>query len=569
MIFSHRRPLPSTPFATHNKTTMANTQLPNELWLRIFEDNTDVLDRHDLSVIVRTCNTFYDLAIKNLYRHVVWKNPASLIHCLGFLRRVRGLNEESLVLPRSLTIGVSRMSMNGQSAVVEEDGEVIPARRGRWTPDSQMERRDLTSFAVLESGDTAYDFRIPLFASTPLYQSMLDFTQLLASLRELTFTNTVLPDTIHSLLHQFPNLRKLHLEMCVIPPTVADTGMDHTVLPITELTLKSLYYVIDMLHQPDQELVNLNPTEVFNLATAQSLETLHIDTTARIFALFTRPAAPPVPPNLRRLFLHRPKLTKNDCRFAGLGPAARRVHENASLMLSISLFLTGAPNIESISTCFAFSDANFQMQLVQTQYFDTKHLREFSGPIASFNFPPLTVARNLRAVHFIDDKSVFLLNAQKFADDFERLEVLSFQITTPWDDEIVLAACSVFPNILRVRIEYTGSGPDDVSAEALVQRWVVIDSTFLEFHRELGSTCLDQHGEAPHVPAIRDKREATGYHGRWVGGRLDERSDAQDVDSTLEQVLSAAEGGATCGWLLVEEGAREGFMGPKVFPPRD
>jgi len=454
---------------------MANGELPNELWLRIFEDNTDVLDRYDLSVIVRTCKTFYDLAIKILYRHVVWKNPISLIHSLGFLLRVRGLDEESLVLPRSLTVGVSRMSLNGQSAVVEEDGRVTPPRRGRWTPGNQMERRDLTSFAVLESGDTAYDFRIPLFASAPLYGSMLDLTQLLISLRELKFTNTVLPDTIHSLLHRFPNLGKLHLEMCVIPPTVTDAEVDHTVLPITELTLRSLYYVTDVLHQPDQELVHLNPTEVFGLAAAQSLETLHIDTTARIFTLFTRPAGPPVPPSLKRLFLHRPKVTKNDCRFAGLGPAARRVHENASLMLSISLFLTGAPKIESISTCFAFSDANFQMQLVQAKYFDTKHLREFSGPIASFNFPPLTIARNLRAVHFLDDKSVFLLNARRFADDFERLEVLSLQITTPWDDEVVLAACSVFPNVLRIRIGYTGAGPDDVGAEVLVQPGVVID----------------------------------------------------------------------------------------------
>lgn len=544
---------------------MSKRRLPNELWLRIFEDNADVLDRRDLSVIVRTCTTFYDLAIKNLYRHVVWKNPISLIRCLDFLRRVRGLNGESLVLPWSLTIGVSRMSMNGRGAVVEEDGRVVPARRGRWTPATQMERRDLTSFAVLDSGDTAYDFRIALFASAPLYESMLDFTQLLVSLRELTFTNAILPDTIHSLLHRFPNLRKLHLEMCVVPPTVPGTAADHTDLPITELTLRSLYHVIDVL-QPDQELVNLSPTEVFGLAAAQSLETLHIDTTARIFALFNRPKSPPVPPNLRRLFLHRPKLTKNDCRLAGAGPTARRVHENASLMLSISLFLTGAPKIESISTCFAFSDANFQMQLVQAQYFDTKHLREFSGPIASFNFPPLTVARNLRAVHFIDEKLVFLLNARKFGNDFERLEVLSLQVTMPWDDEVVLAACSVFPNALRIRIEYTGPGPNDVGAHAWAQGWMIADELSPELYRELGTSRSDEHGAAAHVPTVRDEREATGYRGRRVGGRLDEGGDAEDVDFALEQVLSTAEGGATCGWVFVEAGAREGLLGAEILP---
>ena len=444
------------------ESAMARIRLPNELWLRIFEDNTDVLDRYDLSVVVRTCKTFRDLAIKNLYRHVVWKNPMSLVHCLGFLRRVRGLDGDSFVLPQSLTIGVSRMSKNGRSSIVGEDARVLPTQRGRWLPTTQMERRDFTSLAVLDSGDTASDFRIPLFASAALYESMLDFTQLLVSLRELTFTNAILPDTIHTLLHHFPNLRKLHLEMCIIPPTVSNANVDHTVLPITELTLRSLYHVVDMLHQPDQELANLSPEKVFSLATAQSLQTLRIDTTARVFALFNRPTSPPVPPNLKRLFLRRPKLTKNDSRVAGMGPTHRRAQETASLMLGISLFLTGAPGIESISTCFAFSEANFQAQLVQQNHFDAEHLREFSGPIASLSFPPLTFARNLRAVHFIDDKSVFLSNAQKFAEDFERLEVLSLQITTAWDDEMVLAACSVFSNVLRIRIEYSGPGPNDV-----------------------------------------------------------------------------------------------------------
>ena len=209
------------------------------------------------------------------------------------------------------------------------------------------------------------------------------------------------------------------------------------------------------------------------------------------------------------------------------------------------------------------------MQLVQAQYFDTKHLREFSGPIASFNFPPLTVARNLRAVHFIDEKSVFLLNARKFGDDFERLEVLSLQVTTPWDDEVVLAACSVFPNVLRVRIEYSGPGPNDVGANPWFHHWMTIDVLPLELYRELGTSRSDQHGAAAYVPAVRDEREATGDRGRRVGGRLDERGDAQDVDFTLEQVLSTAEGGATCGWVFVEEGARKGLLGPKILPTGD
>ena len=443
-------------------SAMDNMRLPPELWLHIFEDNTDVLDRYDLNAIVQTCKTFRNFAIKTLYRHVVWKNPISLAHSLSFFRRVLGSDEERFVLPRSLTIGVSRMSMNGRSAIVVEDGRIIPAQGRQFPATTPVERRDSTSLAVLESGNTAYGFTIPLFASAPLYKSMLDFTQLFVTLRELTFTNAILPDTIHSFLHSFPNLRTLHLETCVIPPTVPDDGMDHTALPITELTLRGLYHVVDMTNQ---QLAIPHPHEVYRLAAAQSLETLHIDTTARIFPLFKRPKAPPVPPNLRRLFLHRPKLTKHDWRLPSTGPVQRRAQETASLMLSMSLFLAGAPKIESISTCFAFSDpANFQVPLVPANHFDTEHLREFSGPIASFSFPPLTFARNLRAVHFIDDKSTFLLNAHKFSADFGQLEVLSLHTVALWDDEIVLAACSEFSNVSRIRIEYTGRGPTDVSS---------------------------------------------------------------------------------------------------------
>ena len=52
-----------------------------------------------------------------------------------------------------------------------------PAQRGHRTPSTQMERRDFTSFTVVESGDTAYDLRTTLLTSAPLYKSMLDFTQ--------------------------------------------------------------------------------------------------------------------------------------------------------------------------------------------------------------------------------------------------------------------------------------------------------------------------------------------------------------------------------------------------------
>lgn len=350
------------------------------------------------------------------------------------------------------------MTANGRCAIASEDEKILPARGEQRLAATRAELRDFASFAVLESGSTAYDFRIQLFANSRLHHSMLRFTESFAHLQELRFSEVILPDTFHPLLHRFPNLQKLHLEMCVIPPSLSAPDVDHTDLPITELTLRGLYHGPDTVYHHDPEVAGLTPDEVFRLAEAQSLETLHIDTTARIFTLFGRQSSPPVPPNLKRLFLYRSKLTKYDWRPAGAGLAQLRIQETASLMFNMSLFLSEAPKIESISTCFAFSDT-----IVLPNHFDTEHLREFSGPIASLSFQPLTFARNLRAIHLIDDKSVFLLNAEKLGHDFGGLEVFSLHATR-WDDEIVLAACSVFSNALRIRIEYNGQGPTDVSS---------------------------------------------------------------------------------------------------------
>ena len=298
-----------------------------------------ILDRYDLSLIVRTCKTFCDLTIKLLYRHVVWKNPMSLIHSLGFLRRVWELDQESFVLPKFLTIGVSQMSMNERSAIVGEDARILSAQRGRSTHMTWIGRWDYTLFAVLKNRDTAYDFWIALFADAAVHGSMLDFSQSLVNLRELTFVNAILPDTIHSLLHRFLKLRKPHLEMCIkmciISPRFPNEDADHTILPITKLSLG-----------------------VCIMRSRNPLCRCH----RPVSTLFHCPMAPP---NLKQLSPHRPKMTKNDCWMASVGPTQWKVHENASLVLNVSLFLVGTPNIESISTCFAFFDPNFQMPFVQ------------------------------------------------------------------------------------------------------------------------------------------------------------------------------------------------------------
>jgi hypothetical protein len=295
---------------------------------------------------------------------------------------------------------------------------------------------------------------------------MLTLASAFVNLEELVFAKVILPQSFHTYIHGFPRLNKLRLEICALP-AASSAVPDHTTLPITELSLLGLYYAVDLAHPHVDPMSRRNPLDFFSLASAQSLITLHIDSTAPVFTIFGNyNRSPPVPVNLRHVFLHRHRLTRHDAIWRSTDTStegARRNYDHTTIMLSMARFLFLCPSIQSISTCYPFSEAHFNAQLMAPQYFDNTNLQNYSGPIASFNFNSFATARSLQAIDIVDDRGLLLLTIPKFANEFVNLRVLSVRVTTRWDNEIIYAICLLLPLLVRLKIVYAGKGPDDVS----------------------------------------------------------------------------------------------------------
>lgn len=143
--------------------------------------------------------------------------------------------------------------------------------------------------------------------------------------------------------------------------------------------------------------------------------------------------------------------------------APRRVDDHSTFMLSIARFLVLCDNIESISTCYGFSETGFTTQMITPVYFASHNLRRYSGPAFSFKFPSFDTARSLQAIDITEDIVTLLLqNIVKFGAEFHNLRVFSIRLRASWDNEVAYAVCNLLPQLVRLKIVYYGDGPDDV-----------------------------------------------------------------------------------------------------------
>jgi hypothetical protein len=486
---------------------MSSPQLPPELWIHILGESPQLV-LSDLNAVVRTSRTFHNLAIRILCKKIAWTEPAYLVQNLDFWRGNMISDPLCIQLPKSLTIGVSRMSHADRPSIVQQDGFAISSP---WPPPRELtfdETSDYNSSLVLAHGETAHDLRIRYFASPTLYRAMLDLSLSFVNMEEIIFHKVILPQTFHSFIHRFPRLRKLHLEVCVLPPTSGNLP-DHTTLPITELTLRSLYYAIGMTHHQVHHAVRPHPIQFFRLAAAQSLLTLHVDSTTPVFSIFGEDYSPPVPLGLRHLHLHPPVLSKYD-KSRELAEGTHRNYDNSSLMAVMARFLAQCPNIESITTCYPFSDAHFAAQLIAPQYFDSSSLRKFSGPLISFKFPSFASAQCLEAVDVTIGQPNLALEMIPTFGNLPNLRVLSMHLGPGWDSEILYALCAVAPQLRRLRLVYSGSGPSEVSPHPV--RFVDILTQPTELHYLDGTHHVVKTRASEHLPMLRGIWEATCCH---------------------------------------------------------
>ncbi len=299
--------------------------VPAEMWMAIFEELSISKDLHS---VLLTCRKFHSYAIRALHRNVIWKTPTHLAHNLPLWSAeprmaldVKSLEVHVSSLPEFYTVRF--VGVNGQTIVGPLTNAGIPPS-------------DLQNWPLSKSLNYYQLLRKYTYASRNLYDHMTTRITTFTNLESLVFRNLLFTDKLFAVIHTLPNLRKLHIEMCLFPGRNSCALRDHSVLPITDLTLVNLRRRIHNVHGFEMHddnghghvMADMDDdiTHILRLALAHNLQSLRIDSTAdvlgRVFTYWDNTTSTQryrVPSNLRSLYLIRKKLVPSEIQpqFAG------------------------------------------------------------------------------------------------------------------------------------------------------------------------------------------------------------------------------------------------------------
>lgn len=389
--------------------------MPNELWVAVFER----MHRSDLVEVIRTSKRFRDLALRILYQSLVWNDPRCYANSLPLWEAYPDLSHA----PRTLTIGVCKERPDQPVAIVEMDGSIKRSVEKPWNP--------LTGFPLASLPDAFQLTRLKpdYAASATLYHSITQRILSFPRLRNLIFKKAILPHTIYLVLHSIPSLRTLHIESCAFTADTVPPPNDHSVLPITELTLLDVE-------------VNWSVIDAAALATAHNLRVLHCDVNAFVYQMFTQVNTEKrytVPADLDTLDIHMP-----DRKFWPTNIS----QDPSDYIADLIQFLAMCPKVHHLSIGGYISSFTFPGHILP-------NLQFYGGPIAA-------------AASFIGDRpvsKVFLrdtgLKLWEWTGCLEAIAQVQsglhelLAVVPRWDDEIIHAVVALFPELRKLHIKYS------------------------------------------------------------------------------------------------------------------
>jgi len=401
----------------------ANT-LPKELWIHIFEC---INSPTDLTSVIRTSKIFYSLGIRLLCRCITWTDPRHFAYNLPFWTAHASLVD----VPRSLTIGISEMT---RTFFGFDPASAVVAMDGTW------EQPVLASLGLPPSEPARYQSsRKPptFFASLPLYQAMNHHLSSFIKLENLAFRNTFLPENMYAIIHSLPQLRRLSLQFCTLPPRQLDLKCDNSLLPITDLTLWGL-------RGDARNILESNYFQALSLTTAHNLRTLRADwtaTTARYFAEHDSDSRYEMPQKLQNVEFRLPTVK--------LWPS----EPWAELVDPLSSLLARCPTI------FCLSIVNFMPCLLLLPH-ALPHLQSYSGPLSTVL--AVTAGRPVDHLNVLDGGKnlIEVTNVLSILENRQGLKTLSISIDF-WDDEILYPISLFFPTLQKLKILYHDSAPSE------------------------------------------------------------------------------------------------------------
>ncbi|CCL98314.1 uncharacterized protein FIBRA_00308 [Fibroporia radiculosa] len=420
---------------------MDTGNVPSELWMDIFEL---LPSPSDLYSITQTCKRFHALAVRAIHRHVIWRSARQVENNLPVWNFHQGMD----VTIHTLELGVS------VRPPAVPDNLPVPTNPPLWP--FQPVNHPMAFALRLHNTISYHRLDLERFSSQTLHAAMLQRIFTFVNLHKLVFSNVIFSDDHFAIIHALPQLRTLRIDHCIMPSPHQLQQYDHATLPITDLILLNWRRQVSEHH--GEVLVEEDMTPVLNLALAQNLHTLRVDSTADVFRyvfhwhIDAQAPLNDIPPHLERLYVQRKQL---------LQPSVPG--ESTFPDTSLYSFLQRAHTLTTYST---FHPAPQHQHLMP----DTLPLlRCYSGPVESIAgiLPgrPLEAVQLLSCVHGqsgVHNHRDGIPALTAVAEESPELLMLSVEFST-WDDEIMHAICALFPKLRRLKITYEGAGPSELT----------------------------------------------------------------------------------------------------------
>ncbi|KAH9948066.1 hypothetical protein B0H21DRAFT_736027 [Amylocystis lapponica] len=417
---------------------MAIEDVPSEMWMEIFEWLPSSVDLYHVSI---TCLKFHDLAVRALHRHVVWRTPEVVSQNLP----VWDANPGMELFTHTLELGVSMIPMSLGGSFVQLTGDTLHLPSLAPTSPVNTRTYHTVKYYTLDVTQT--------FASQELHDAMFSRIGSFTNLHTLIFHNMILSNRHLYTIHDIRQLRTLRIDFCVVPPRAPET-LDHSVLPIIELSLLNLRRRVVEMHGDRQVTVDDDIRHVLQLSLAHNLRTLRVDSTADVFRnVFTawemERHGKRMPAHLERLYVQRKQYFRD---------AVQPTYPNESTFPDGALhaFLTRATELTTYATYHPGPPHTYTPDILP-------QLHKYMGPVETIALVytrPMEGLGLLKCGYGANRDGVAALAS--LSESFPSLRSLFVEFRA-WDDEIMHAISLLYRDLRRLKIVYTtaNGGPNE------------------------------------------------------------------------------------------------------------
>lgn len=428
-------------------------QVPAELWLTIFE-----LTDHssDLNNVVRTCRCFYQCGIRALHRRLIWKRPGDFVHNSALWE-----TDDALAAGvHSLELHISALLDDVSGVMVQHNGRVVtrqvnleqppPVENLNMAPFWHVMQADEHTLARSMQHSMSYYHMNQTYASPVVYNLLISRLATFSRLQTLTLKHLFVSDQLLGALFELPALRKLHVEFCIFPRRPFAAPRDFSALPIEDLTLLNLRRPVvraGVGHDAHAFADLDDDMELgLSLASARTLQTLRVDSTADVFALVYRRRVQGIyqyniPPHLSSLYVQRKQIFD--------GAVQPTFHAEQLFPSAVYSIMERCPTITTVSLGYALpKHSSFpKHDSLPNLTFCEGYLDAVSAMTTNRPLKGISILRSDAATETILD-----LLAKK-AKENPKLELLSLHCKT-WDLEILDAICQLFPELRKLKLTF-------------------------------------------------------------------------------------------------------------------